>query len=437
MKLALVGARVLDGQGQLSPEGRVVVLVDGEIAGIDDRLEATADMVVVDVSGDTLMPGIIDSHVHYAPWAQWLVAHPDDRLMNMACQTVDALRRSVEAGVTTARDLGGLESGFVEAAEGGLITAPRLQTCVTIIQPTNGLLDNMPGMGGVTSRWGTSLQLPGMPSPYCAGPWAAREKVREVARCGANVIKIATSSQFVNGTMQWDLQTFHEEEIAAICDEAHRMGLKVTAHARGLQGVIAAIHHGVDGVEHGGDLNDEVLGEMARRGIWLIPTLFIPAWHVEHDPKEIDRANARSRFELTARTLVRAHQLGVPIALGSDGGLHDPASGIKEMRFMSDAGMPTRDVLVAATSGAAKWLGVDDRVGSVAVGKLADLVIVSGDPVADPAVIEHHLSLVLLNGAVVGGRRRHEVLDALSSDSSAGSANGTGVVGGLADVAAN
>lgn len=413
MKLALVGARILDGTGSAPTDGSTVLIDDGKIVGIERHFDADTDTLAVDASRYTVMPGVIDSHVHYAPWAQWLVTHTEDRLMNLACQTVDALRLSLEAGVTTARDLGGLEAGFVEAADSGLILSPRLQSCVTIIHPTNGVLDNMPSRGGTTSKMGNTLRVPGMPAPYCSGPWEAREKVREIVRSGANVIKMATSSQRVNGVMQWDMQTFNEEEISAICDEAHRMGLKVTSHARGRQGVLAAVQCGVDGIEHGGDLDDDVLNEMARRGIWLIPTLFITAWHAANDPEEVDRLNAQQRLELTSRTLIRAQQLGVPIAMGSDGGLEDPTAGIAELALMADAGMSAADVIVAATSGAARWLGVADRVGTVEVGKAADLLMVAGDPLADLRSLQGELGLVTLGGRPVGGRLRHAVADGL------------------------
>lgn len=405
-RVAFVGATVLDGIGPRR-EGETVVVEDDRITAVGRGVPIDG-CLVVESGGMTVMPGIVDAHVHFAPWAQWLVSQTDDRLMRLASETVHAMRLAVEAGVTTACDLGGLEAGFVEAQSNGLIAAPRLQTSVVIIQPVNGLLDGIPGRGGTTSRLGQMITVPGMPSPYASGPWAAREKVREVVRAGAGVIKLTTAGQRIQGEMHWEQPSFHEEEITAIIDEAHRFGLRATAHARGAAGIAAAVRAGIDGIEHGGPCTDEVLEEMAARGVWMMPTLWITKHHATTNPRKEDRDNAVRRGEATADALRRAHAIGVPIALGSDGGYHGPDAGLIEMVLMAEAGIPALDVVRAATSRAAQWLGIPD-VGTVAAGKKADLLLVDGDPLVDLGVLQRATALVVQDGSVVGGRMRHEI----------------------------
>ncbi|WP_055480205.1 amidohydrolase family protein [Sphaerimonospora mesophila] len=403
MKIALVGGTLVDGRGG-APVPASTVVVDGtRIVGAGADITPDPDATVIDVSGKTVMPGLIDSHVHFAGWAQRLASLPNIRLMYLAARSVYAMRRTLELGVTTARDLGGLEAGFVEAADAGVLTAPRLQTCVSIIHPRNGVLDNIPSHGGLTTRRGLNQMIPGAPVPYCDGPWEARGKVREVLSCGAQVIKIATSSQSVKDEVQWELPTFTEAEVAAIVSESHAAGVKVTSHAIGSQGAMTAVKAGVDGIEHGWGIDDEVLEAMAERGTWLIPTFFIADYHRRFDPTVAEREQADRLLHGALDTVARARAMGIRIAMGSDAGEHAIGGSIEELSWMVEAGMTPTEVITAATSGAAEWLGVADHVGTLEVGKEADLLVVDGDPTADITVMRRPLPLVMKRGEAVYG----------------------------------
>jgi imidazolonepropionase-like amidohydrolase len=414
MRTALVGGTLLDGTGALPRSQVTIVLDDGRIAEVTDTCDLGSDVQIVDVSGRTVMPGIIDAHVHLAAWAQWLISQQHQSLMYLGARTVSAMRETLVRGITTVRDLGGLEAGFVRAQEDGLLVGTRLQTSVVIIQATNGITDNLPGMGGTTSPQGLSVTVPGMPLPYVSGPWEGRQKVREALHAGADVIKIASTTQSLKGVPQRDLPTLTSEEMEAIVDEAHNAGVMVTCHAAGGPGVLRAVKAGVDTIEHGNVLDAETAEEMARRGTWLVPMFWIVNYHATTAPTEARRARYRGISKTAIDAVHLARGAGVRIAMGSDSGEHGIGGSMVELQLMVDAGMTPAEVIVAATRRAAECLRIDDQVGTLEPGKAADLLVIDGDPLQDITVLQQpeRLELILQGGKPVGGTRLNSGLAA-------------------------
>jgi imidazolonepropionase-like amidohydrolase len=421
MRMALVGGTVLDGTGALRQSRATVVVNDGQIAEVTDAREFSSDVQIIDVSGCTVMPGVIDAHVHLAAWAQWLISQQHQSLMYLAARTVSAMRETLAHGITTARDLGGLEAGFVRAQEQGLLVGPRLQSSVVIIQATNGVTDNIPGMGGTTSPQGLSTTVPGMPLPYVSGPWAARQKVREALRAGADVIKLASTGLSLKGVPQRDLPTLTTQEIEAIVDEAHSAGVMVTCHAGGGPGVLRAVQAGVDTIEHGNVLDEETAEEMAKRGTWLVPMFWILNYHATTAPTEERRARYRVISKLAIDAFQLARRKGVRIAMGSDSGEHGIGGSMVEIELMVKAGMTPAEAIVASTRQASECLRIDDRVGTLEPGKEADLIVVRGDPLQDISVLQQQerLELVLQAGKPVAGTRLAEPLARLRPNAAA------------------
>jgi imidazolonepropionase-like amidohydrolase len=419
MTTAFVGAAVIDGTDGKAREGLAVV-VDGEtITGVIDAASVPSDAKTVNVAGRTIMPGVIDTHTHFAAWAQWLISKQEDRLMLLAARTMSGLERTLARGVTTARDMGGLDAGFVQAVEQGVIAGPRLQTAVVILHPTNGLNDSIPGLGGLVSPQGHMLQLPGFPDPHCDGPVEARKKVRETLRAGADLIKIAATSATVGRVADWTVPSFTTEEIEAIVDEAHGVGVAVHSHAMGPVGAERSVAAGVDSIEHGSNIDEPTIEAMATSGTWLVPMFWILKFHAEHDPSSDARDAAMELLESTVDTLSRARTAGVRIAMASDAGPEidpDGSGSFEEIGYMVEAGMTPGEAIVAATRSAAECMRLDREVGTLKAGKYADMLVIDGNPLSDISVLadESRLEMVIKSGAPVGGSRVADIKAALS-----------------------
>jgi imidazolonepropionase-like amidohydrolase len=301
-----------------------------------------------------------------------------------------------------------LEVGFVQAQADGLILGPRLQTALVIIQATNGLTDIMPGVGGTITPQALTAFLPGLPSPWADGAAGVRAKVREVLRFGAHVIKVANSGVPWSKTyLRPDRPLFTPEEMEAIVDEAHRAGAKVCCHVAGYEGpqaTIEAIRAGVDLIDHGSLLDDECIEEMMRRGIWYCPMFSIMEFHATRNPDLSVRPIAARGYELTKESFRKAVKAGVRVCMGTDHGAETGWQG-NEMATMAENGMTPMQAIVASTLAAAECMGMEKLVGSLEVGKEADLLVLDGDPLKDLKVLADpgRLMLVMQAGKAVSG----------------------------------
>lgn len=396
--LALVNSRLIDGTGGPVREGATVIIHGERIAEVLDEQAPPATARVVDVGGATIMPGLIDCHMHHAPWAQSLVTHPEPLGLLMS-RTVSALKETLESGVTTARDLGGLERGFVQAIDQGVIPGPRMQTSLIIVSPTNSLMDHHPVSGGAITARGRFESVPGLPLPWCDGPVAARAKVREVLRMGADVIKVAMTGSMTFPARRPHRPLFTQEELTAIVDEAHLEGVPVCCHAHGDPGALMAVRAGVDTIEHGTYLSEECAIEMAERGTWYVPTMCISTWHSTLSPESV-RAHTAEMPERHQESIARAVRLGVRIAAGTDtNNRHGYGRTGMELELLVAAGLSEAQAISVATDASSQCMGMEKDVGTIAAGKFADLLILKGDPYEDIRILQDRSRL----GAVMKG----------------------------------
>ena len=390
--LVLSGARIIDGTGTEPVRGRSVVVEKGVITAVVEDARAPRGNGV-DLAGHTLLPGLINSHVHLCLGAEADPARAmrEEPLALTAIKALLRARETARAGVTTVRDLGGREYAELaarRAIQEGLIDGPRIVAAGRPVCMTGG-----------HGHWlGREAD----------GPDDARKAVREQLKAGADVIKIiATGGVLTPGVEPGSPQMTFEEMRAAI-EEARKAGRRTAAHAMAATGISEAIDAGITSIEHGVYLTEEIVAHMRRDGTFLVPTLNAPAAIATGGlaagiPEYMVRKSEQvvpphvASFQL-------AHRAGVRIAAGADSGtpLNFHGSLLPELTLMVKYGMTPLEAIRSATVTAADCLGLGEVTGRVAPGYAADLIAVAGDP-AERIETLADLKLVLVNGRAIGG----------------------------------
>jgi imidazolonepropionase-like amidohydrolase len=385
--LVLSGARIIDGTGGEPVRGRSVVVEKGVIVGVVDDARAPRGSRM-DLAGHTLLPGLINCHVHLCLGAEADPVRPvrEEPLATTAIKALVRARQTAEAGVTTVRDLGGRE--YVEIAvrraiKDGLIDGPRIVAAGRPVCMTGG-------HGHWLAR-------------EADGPDDARRAVREQLKAGADVIKIiATGGVMTPGVEPGSPQLTLEEMRAAI-EEASRAGRRTAAHAMAATGIRDAIAAGITSIEHGIYLTEEIVAHMRRDGTFLVPTLNAPAAIAAGGLAAGIPDFMVRKSELVVPPHVAsfqlAHRAGVRIAAGADSGtpLNFHGSLLPELSLMVKYGMTPLEAIRSATATAADCLGLGEAIGRVAPGYAADLIAVTGDP-AERIEALADLRLVLVGG---------------------------------------
>lgn len=400
MRVVFRGGRIFDGTGAPLRDADVAV-DDGVIVGVGPGLDGDS---AVEVSGRALLPGFFDCHVHVAlshvdMWRQ--VQTPFSLRFYEAARNLEATLR---AGVTSIRDAGGADLGMKTAVQTGLIRGPRMQIAVKMLSQTGGHGDGTMPSGDCFHMMPA---YPGSPATIVDGADAVRRCVRELIREGADVIKVATSGGVLSPRDSPAHAHFRPSELAVLVEEATAAGRFVMAHAQATDGIKNAIRAGIRSIEHGVYLDDEAIDLMRERGTYLVPTLVAPQG-------VLDAAAEGVRFPLEvldkARAVIGAHResfrravaAGVRIAMGTDSGVAPHGRNLRELELMRQGGMAAQDVLGAATRVAAELLGVAHERGTIEPGKLADLVVVDGDPF-ELATLPERIESVYLAGRLAAG----------------------------------
>jgi imidazolonepropionase-like amidohydrolase len=372
------GGRVFDGTGTDPADGDVSV-EEGRIVEVGTGLDGDE---AVDVAGRTLLPGLFDCHTHVC--TSWV--DPLRRALQPFSYQFYEAARNLEAtlriGITTIRDAGGADLGIKQAVEDGLIQGPRMQISIIMLSQTGGHGDEWLPSGDLSSLF---IAHPGRPSGIVDGSDEVRRKVRELHRMGADVIKVATSGGVLSPRDDPRHAHLRPAELEVLVEEATAAGMFVMAHAQGAEGIKNAVRAGIRSIDHGIFLDDEGIELMKARGTWLVPTLVAPQGvldavdaGVQLPPAIVDKA--RSVVEVHRTAFRNAVQAGVRIAMGTDSGVTPHGQNLHEVQLMVEGGMTPAAALEATTRSAAQLMGLDDDLGTIEAGKIADLVVVDGDP---------------------------------------------------------
>jgi imidazolonepropionase-like amidohydrolase len=394
--IAVKCGRFIDVKGAQTVLGAVILIKGDTITAVGRDLEVPSGAQLIDLSRQTVLPGLIDCHDH-------LTVDPSDSgyrslgvsVPRQALVGARNARLTLEAGFTTVRNVGA--AGYTDVAlrdaiNAGDVIGPRLLVSGPLLGITGGHCDD-------------DLLAPEFnhrAEGVADGPWAARAKVREVIKYGADLIKICASGGVLSKGDQPGTEQYTLEEMRAIVEEAHRLGRKVAAHAHGTDAIKDAIRAGVDSIEHASLIDDEGIALAREHNTYLVMDIYNDDFILQEGAKagmlqeSIEKEKKIGRLQ--RENFQHAFKAGARMAFGTDGGVYPHGDNARQFKYMVQYGMKPMEAIQAATLNAADLMGWPAKVGSIEAGKYADIVAVDGDPLSDITLLEH------INFVMKGGR---------------------------------
>lgn len=397
--------RLLPIQGE--PQTSVTLVVEGnKIARMEKGYSAAPQgATVIDLKDKTVMPGLIDCHVHFE-FEQSRNSYNERYTLNdadIAFQAAVYAKRTLQAGFTTVRDLGGrgVNISLRNAINKGLTEGPRIVTSGKSLSITGGHGDATTG-----ARDDLFDPPPGAEEGIADGPDACRTAVRAQIKRGSDCIKVCATGGVLSLARDGRLPHYAEDELVTIVKTARDLGVDVAAHAHGDEGMRRAVEAGVVSIEHGTFMSETTMDAMIKHGTWYVPTVTAgkavsdSAQYAKGFFPEVVRVKALNIGPQIQETLGKAYKKGVKIAFGTDAGVYPHGKNNLEFVFMAEAGMKNTDILRAATLDAATLLRLNDKIGTLEPGKLADIVALQGNPLDDIKAMLN-VTFVMKDGKVV------------------------------------
>ncbi|MDI9434913.1 MAG: amidohydrolase family protein [Euryarchaeota archaeon] len=376
---------IIDGNGGKPIKNGIVLIKNEKILDIGNEKSVKipdGEIKHVNANGGFILPGFIDCHVHmmfngfrfenplYTPLSLYFY------------EAVRNLEKTLEAGVTTVRDAGMADYGVKIAVEKGLIKGPRLQISVMPLSITGGHFDLQLKSGKTVKT-----SYPGLPESVCDGTEEVRKRVREVLRAGAEVVKIMVTGGVISANDSPEHPQFTMEELKIIIEEASYRNLPVMAHAHGSSGIKNALNAGIKSIEHGTFLDEECIQLLLENDAWLVATQLahwsnlelLEAGKLPDFSEEDSRKVAINSHE----NMKKAYKAGVKIVMGTDSGIAPHGQNLRELGFLCDIGMTPMEAIQSGTKCASELLGLEEKIGTLEKGKLADVVVSKTNPLND------------------------------------------------------
>jgi imidazolonepropionase-like amidohydrolase len=396
--------RLIDGRSNSPRTEMSIVIEGGRIAQVvEGYVKPKEGDRLIKLTGQTVLPGLMDMHTHL------MSQHSKDSYTerffmdqaDYALRSTVYARATLMAGFTTVRDLGdnGVNSlALRRAIDQGWVPGPRIFTAGKPIATTGGHADPTNSLRGDYRRDPTPTD------GVINGPDDARKAVRQRYKDGSDLIKITATGGVLSLAANGQNPQFTDEELRAIVETAKDYGMTVAVHAHGAEGMKRAILAGVDSIEHGTFMTDEVIDLMKQKGTYWVPTNMAGEWVAKKSQEkgyfpEIVRPKAASMGPVMKNTFAKGHAAGIKIAFGTDSGVSPHGENAREFELMVEGGMPPMKALQAATIEAARLLKIDDRLGTIEPQKLADIVAVEGNPLEDIRAM-HKVVFVMKEGTV-------------------------------------
>lgn len=400
--------KLIDGRGELN-ENATIVVKDNKIESVHegfvdaDKFGEEGEVKLVELKDHTVMPGFMDMHTHLM-MEHNKRSYSEKFFMNdadFALRSTSYAKKTLMAGFTTVRDLGDNGSNSValrNAIEKGWIVGPRIYTAGKSLATTGGHADPTNGTKGRFKRDA------GPVDGVINGVEDARKAVRQRYKEGANLIKLTATGGVLSLATSGQNPQFTMEELTTIVEIAKDYKMTVAVHAHGTEGMKRAVLAGVDSIEHGTFMTPEVMDLMKERGTYLVPTLMAGDWVTEKAKDEdyfpaVVRPKAASIGPVILKTFAKAHAAGVKVAFGTDSGVSPHGDNAREFELMVVCGMKPMQAISSATIEAAKLLKIDDQLGTIEPGKLADLVAVKGNPIDNISLMKE-VSFVMKDGVI-------------------------------------
>ncbi|MGI9613325.1 MAG: amidohydrolase family protein [Acidimicrobiales bacterium] len=396
------GGTIFDGTGAEPTVGDLAVEAD-RIVEIGSDLDGDE---AVECRGQLVTPGLFDCHVHFMVDGDFSPnTHANTPFSLNFYLAAERMERTLACGVTSVREAGGSDLGVKEARDQGLIAGPRMQLSIAILSQTGGHGDSWEVCGAHMP--GLMDPHPGRPHNIVDGPDEMRQKVRELVRAGADVIKVCTSGGVLSPRDDPQHAHFAADELDVLVAEATAAHLFVMAHAQATDGIKNAVRAGIRSIEHGIYLDDEAIEMMLEAGTYLVPTLIAPKGVLDAVDRGVDLPQviidkAMAVVDIHRDSISRAAAAGVKIAMGTDSGVSPHGQNLSELQEMAEIGMSHTDVWVATTRVAAELLGVAEDRGTLEIGKRADLVRFTGTDL-DVADLRPRVAAVYQDGQKVSG----------------------------------